>query len=125
MSAFDVAKKYLDSAMIDPPVADPAEGRVIAVLIHSYILNDDISLALDPPFKPDDGTIVYLASEIPLLKNKTPGELREIHQIKKTLGGGKVVENPPACWNCGAIMAETTDIYGAKLWACWACARTV
>ncbi len=31
----------------------------------------------------------------------------------------------PTCWNCGALMAETTDIYGRRWWACWSCAVTV
>lgn len=29
----------------------------------------------------------------------------------------------PACWNCGAIMTRTKDIYGKPWWACWECAR--
>jgi hypothetical protein len=29
----------------------------------------------------------------------------------------------PACWNCGATMTKTQDIYGKPWWACWACAK--
>jgi len=30
----------------------------------------------------------------------------------------------PVCWNCGASMTQTKDIYGRRWWACWECART-
>lgn len=30
----------------------------------------------------------------------------------------------PACWNCGATMVRTQDIYGKHLWTCWACAKS-
>ena len=26
------------------------------------------------------------------------------------------------CWNCGAEVAETIDIYGRRWWKCWECA---
>ncbi len=29
----------------------------------------------------------------------------------------------PTCWNCGAAMTGTKDIYGAPWWVCWKCAR--
>lgn len=29
----------------------------------------------------------------------------------------------PPCWNCGAIMTPTEDIYGKSVFACWSCAR--
>ena len=29
----------------------------------------------------------------------------------------------PPCWNCGARMTKTEDIYGTTWWACWACAK--
>lgn len=31
----------------------------------------------------------------------------------------------PLCWNCGATLQETRDIYGETVWACWACAKWV
>lgn len=31
----------------------------------------------------------------------------------------------PPCWNCGATMTETRDIFGRDWWACWSCARTI
>ena len=33
-----------------------------------------------------------------------------------------VKEPSPACWNCGATMTETADIYGQTVFVCWACA---
>ena len=29
----------------------------------------------------------------------------------------------PVCWNCGAVMTETTDIYGQTVSVCWGCAK--
>ena len=31
---------------------------------------------------------------------------------------------PPTCWNCGAIMTITDDIYGNSCWVCWECAKS-
>jgi hypothetical protein len=30
----------------------------------------------------------------------------------------------PPCWNCGAIMSPTEDIYGNSVFACWNCAKS-
>jgi hypothetical protein len=30
----------------------------------------------------------------------------------------------PQCWNCGATMTRTHDIYGKPWWACWKCAKS-
>jgi hypothetical protein len=30
----------------------------------------------------------------------------------------------PACWNCGATMTPTRDIYGNNVFACWSCAKS-
>ena len=46
-------------------------------------------------------------------------ELREHREEVKAL---LVV---PPCWNCGAKVAETVDIYGRSWWKCWECAVTV
>ena len=35
----------------------------------------------------------------------------------------RVLTSPP-CWNCGATMVRTQDIYGNLLWTCWACAKS-
>ena len=111
-------------------IIDIDAGAILAVLIDSPILGAEIWFALDESFKPDpgDGRAVFYASELPLLRNKTPDELRGIHRAKKVFGGGKAFQNsdpiPPACWNCDEPMARTKDISGKPWWACWSCART-
>jgi len=34
----------------------------------------------------------------------------------------KAILAAPPCWNCGAKVAETIDIYGRSWWKCWECA---
>jgi hypothetical protein len=31
---------------------------------------------------------------------------------------------PPPCWNCGATMSPTHDIYGNSVFVCWSCAKS-
>jgi hypothetical protein len=63
-----------------------------AVKIASTVLNDDIWLVLDRSFIPSDGLAAYYAEEIPLLKGKTPEELREIHKVKLAFPGCRVIQ---------------------------------
>jgi len=63
-----------------------------AVKIASRILNDDIWLILDRSFIPHDGLACYYAEEIPLLRDKTPEELREIHKAKLAFPGARVIQ---------------------------------
>ena len=58
--------------------------------IKSKVLNTDVWLILDQSFTPHDGLACYYAEEIPLLKDKTPEELREIHKVKLAFLGAKV-----------------------------------
>jgi hypothetical protein len=30
----------------------------------------------------------------------------------------------PPCWNCGATMSPTHDIYGNSIFVCWSCAKS-
>jgi hypothetical protein len=30
----------------------------------------------------------------------------------------------PPCWNCGATMTSTRDIYGNSIFVCWSCAKS-
>jgi hypothetical protein len=30
----------------------------------------------------------------------------------------------PPCWNCGAKMTRTQDIYGNSVFVCWSCAKS-
>ena len=56
--------------------------NIQGVRIASSILNDEFWLILDRSFIPTDGLACYYAEEIPLLKDKTAQELRQIHKVK-------------------------------------------
>lgn len=71
--------------------AEDLSGAV-AVKINSAILGDDIWLILDRSFVPSHGLACYYPEEIPLLRNKTPEELREIHKTKLTFPGARVIQ---------------------------------
>ena len=62
------------------------------VKIASTVLNDDIWLILDRAFIPHDGLAAYYPEEIPLLKNKTPEDIREIHKVKLVFPGCRVIQ---------------------------------
>ncbi len=69
------------------------EGETIqAVKIYSRILGDEIWLILDRSFIPNDGLACYYPEEIPLLRDKTPEELREIHKAKLAFPGCRVIQ---------------------------------
>jgi hypothetical protein len=70
-------------------VPDP-EGRIIAVLIASTVLEADIWLTLDDSFDPRDGLAVFHVDEVGLLATKDPQTLREIHAVKLAFPGSKV-----------------------------------
>jgi hypothetical protein len=82
MAAFDVVKKYLDSATIEPA----------AVEICSPVLEAHIWIALDPDFAPNDGLAVFYADELKGLSTKTVQQLRAIHQTKLVFGPGSRVK---------------------------------
>lgn len=48
-----------------------------------------------------------------------------IHELRTRREEIRALLVAPTCWNCGALMAETTDIYGRSWWKCWECAVTV
>jgi hypothetical protein len=70
--------------------SDPTEGRIIAVLIASTVLEADIWLALDNSFDPGDGLAVFQVDELEVLATKDPQTLREIHAVKLTFPGSRV-----------------------------------
>jgi len=84
---------------IRPPASQRAEAvevreqeTIQAVKICSHVLEDEIWLILDRCFIPTDGLACYYAEEIPLLKTKTPEELREIHKVKLAFPGCRVIQ---------------------------------
>ena len=91
MSAFDVARKYLESGVIEQP-PDISEGRIIAVEICSNVLEVHIWLAFDKDFEANDGQAVFYADELPFLATKNPEELKEIHKIKLAFPGCRVIQ---------------------------------
>ena len=102
----EIVKKALAMLHSKPEPAPtlPSEGRTVealeahenetirAVKIASRLLNDDIWLILDRSFVPHDGLACYYPEEIPLLRDKTPEELREIHMTKLAFPGARVIQ---------------------------------
>ena len=90
-SSFDIAEKYLSEAAAtgtEAASADLSEGAVVACLIDSTILGAEIWFALRDDWRPDEGdsTPVFYASELAMLREKTPEQLREIHKAKLAFG---------------------------------------
>jgi len=93
---FAVAQKYLDAPKPEMPTPEVVEDKTIqAVKIFSHVFGDEIWLILDGSFIPNDGLAAYFAEEIPLLKTKTPEELREIHKAKLDFPGCRVIQEGP------------------------------
>jgi len=92
--SFGIADKYLASLEAEAAsFPEVIENKTIqAVKIFSRILEDEIWLILDRSFTPHDGLACYYAEEIPLLKDKTPEELREIHETKLAFPGARVIQ---------------------------------
>lgn len=63
-----------------------------AYLIESTLLGEDIWVADKFPYLPGDGLVVYYFDEISELAKKTPEQLKSIHAVKKTFGGGHVLK---------------------------------
>lgn len=90
---FSVAQKYLEVAQSETPTPEVIEDKTIqAVKIASTVLEDEIWLILDRAFVPHDGLACYYPEEIPLLRDKTPEELREIHKVKLAFPGCRVIQ---------------------------------
>ena len=62
------------------------------VKICSHILQDEIWLILDRSYIPTDDLACYYPEEIPLLKDKTPEDLRQIHQAKLAFRGSRIIQ---------------------------------
>jgi hypothetical protein len=74
-----------------PQRPDATEGQIVAVEICSEVLQAHIWLAFDKSFDPKDGQAVFYAHELPMLKDKTAEQLREIHKVKLAFGPGSKV----------------------------------
>ena len=74
-------------------VEEVREGDSLrAVLICSALLEDHLWVVLDRSFIPHDGLACYYSEEIPLLKNKIPEDLREIHKTKLAFPRSRIVQ---------------------------------
>lgn len=69
---------------------DITEGRIIAVLICSKVLEADIWFALDDSFVPGDGQAVFYPDELQFLKDKDAETLRKNHKVKLAFPGSRV-----------------------------------
>jgi len=67
-------------------------STIQAVKIYSHVLEDEIWLILVRSFIPHDGSACYYAEEIPLLKTKSPADLKEIHKYKLAFPGCRVIQ---------------------------------
>ena len=94
---YSLAQKYLDNPIPQTQALEVVETNqsIQAVKISSHVLEDDIWLILDRSFIPRDGLAVYYPDEIPLLKTKTPEDLREIHKVKLAFPGCRVIQEGP------------------------------
>lgn len=89
---FAVARRYLEKTNL-PEASEVRELDTIqAVKIRSHVLEDEIWLILDRSFTPIDGLACYYTEEIPLLKDKSLEELKEIHKAKLTFPGCRVIQ---------------------------------
>ena len=61
---------------------DVDAGEVVAVEIASTVLDADIWLAFRDDFDPGDGKAIFYGHELPVLRTKTPEELRKIYALK-------------------------------------------
>lgn len=86
-------RKQQGGAEPEPPAVDRiVDETVIAVLIDSEILAAPIWFALSDGWRPDEAASIpiFYASELPVLRVKTPQQLRDIFRVKRTFGGGRV-----------------------------------
>lgn len=100
MSYLEIAKKAEEKLKGEKaeatPLSEVIENKTIqAVKLCSHILEDEIWIILDRCFVPHDGLACYYPEEIPLLRSKTPEELRLIHKAKLVFPGCRVIQEGP------------------------------
>ena len=80
-------------ALSDTEALEVQEAETIqGIKIASSILGDEIWLVLERSFIPHDDLACYYPEEIPLLRHKTPEELREIHKAKLAFPECRVIQ---------------------------------
>lgn len=66
------------------------DDRTAAILIDSKILDAPVWFAFKDGWKSGDDIPVFYASELPMLRKKSPRQLEAIYRVKSTFGGGMV-----------------------------------
>ena len=79
--------------VVDRVYGDNEELR--AILICSAMLEAQLWVVWDRSFGPKDNLAVYYAEEIPLLRDKTPEELKAIHAAKLRFPGCRILQEGP------------------------------
>jgi len=67
-------------------------GKLRAVLICSALLEAHLWVVWDRSFEPTDNLAIYFGEEMPLLRGKSMGDLKLIHQTKLIFPGCRVVQ---------------------------------
>lgn len=80
-------KEAIKKMMAIPGILMQEGNKPVAAKVYSRILQDQVWIALAPPFQADDGIPVYLPEEIRNLRGATPDEIRAVQRVKKELGG--------------------------------------
>lgn len=90
------ASELIKGGFVEPVILPPDQaGRPYAAKIYSKILNDTVWVLTHPSaiaFVPDDA-VTYLPEEIKNLCHATPEEIRQLHRVKKELGGKLIATN--------------------------------
>jgi len=68
------------------------DGILQAVKICSDLLEDQLWLVIDRSFTPADDWAIYYPEELPLLKDKTIADLRQIHEAKLAFRGSRIIQ---------------------------------
>lgn len=69
--------------------------KLKAVKLCSAFLEDHLWLVIDASYQPVDCLAIYYAEELAALGAKTPEQLREIHKVKLTFPGCRVIQEGP------------------------------
>jgi len=81
---------FLRASVIEEVRAE--DSSLMAQLISSDLLNDQIWVISDRGFTPVDGFAMYYVEEVALLKVKTSEDLKVIHQVKLAFPGCRVIQ---------------------------------
>jgi len=80
---FAIAEQYLDQEPFSPPIR--------AVELCPTVLDANIWVVADSSFEPGDELGLFYAEELPILREKRPAQLKEIHKVKLVFGPGSIV----------------------------------